>query len=278
LDAHAARLTAFASLLALVAVAVPSAGGGDERLYSVVVSRNIAYGAGPARVMDVYRPAAKRRVPAVVFVHGGGFEGGDKAEWSRYAADAAAHGFVGVAINFRLAPTRPWHAPLDDVAAAVDYVRARADEFAVDPYRIAVGGASSGATLALDVVARHAKSFAQAAFGWSGVYDLDSAWRSVALRHNISDFTGGCPNPTLCVQRFSDASAVANITRGAPPSRLVGSAAELVPKDQIEELARALRDLRVPVETRIYPGGRHGTGYGAAEWPATLRFLARKLG
>jgi len=226
--------------------------------------------------MDVYRPSGKRTAPAIVFVHGGGFEHGDKAAWSRYAADAAAHGFVGVTINYRHTPTRPWHAPLDDVAAAVDYLRVHADEYAVDPTRIAVGGSSSGATLALDVVARRTK-FARAAFGWSGVYDLFPAWRSVALRHSISAFTGGCASPTLCVQRFSDASVIDNITSGAPPFRLVGSANELVPKDQIEELGKALRDLHVPVETRIYPGHRHGIGYGATEWPATLAFLARRL-
>jgi acetyl esterase/lipase len=256
---------------------VPSDLGRGERRYTVIVSRNIAYGVGRERVMDVYRPRGKRVAPAIVFVHGGGFTHGDKAAWSRYAADAAAHGFVGVAINFRLAPTRPWHAPADDVAAAVDYVRVHADEYAVDPERIAVGGVSSGATLALVVVARRTKAFARAAFGWSGVYDLAAAWRSVGLRHSISDFTGGCADPTLCVQRFSDASVVDNITPGAPPFRIVASADELVPEDQIEELEDALRELHVPVETRIYPGDRHGIGYGATEWPATLAFLARKL-
>ena len=243
----------------------------------MILSRDVAYGPGRERVMDVYRPRGKGLAPAIVFVHGGGFAQGDKSAWSRYAADAAAHGFVGVAINFRLTPTRPWHLPLDDVAEAVAYLRAHAGAYAVDPERIAVGGASSGATLALAVVARQTRTFAQAAFGWSGVYDLVTAWRSPGLRHSISDFTGGCASPTLCVQRFSEASVVDNVTPSAPPFRLVGSADELVPQDQIEELEEALRGLGVPVETRIYPGPRHATAYGAAEWPATLAFLARRL-
>jgi acetyl esterase/lipase len=98
------------------------------------------------------------------------------------------------------------------------------------------------------------------------------------LRHTISDFTGGCASPTLCVQRFSDASAIDNISPEDPPFRLVGSANELVPANQLVELRNALRDLDVPVETQIYPGQRHGMAYGAVEWPATLAFIARKLG
>jgi acetyl esterase/lipase len=266
-----------ASLIALMAVTLTSDAAGPPKRYSVIVSRNVAYGAGSEQVMDVYRPRGKRIAPAIVFVHGGAFERGDKAAWSRYAADAAAHGFVGVTINFRLTPTRPWNAPLDDVAASVDYLRVHANEYAVDPMRIAVGGSSSGATLALNIVARRTKTFARAAFGWSGVYDLQSAWRSVGLRHSISDFTGGCANPALCEQRFSDASVVDNLTPEDPPFRLVGSARELVPVNQLEELGKALRDLHVSVETRIYPGERHGIGYGPTEWLATLAFLARKL-
>jgi acetyl esterase/lipase len=113
---------------------------------------------GPVPVR-IYRPtdgAAGR--PALVWLHGGAFVGGDldmpEADWvARQICDRA--GAVVVSVDYRLAVggvTYP--VPHDDVVAAVRWVRDSADELGIDPNRISVGGASAGGNLAAGATLR----------------------------------------------------------------------------------------------------------------------------
>jgi acetyl esterase/lipase len=125
----------------------------------VVYRRTVDYRGNPVELrLDIYRPAgdtATRR-PAIVWLHGGWFKGGSGGGgMPDYGEDVARRGYVGVDIGYRVRPDMDtenypelYDAMVDayeDASAAVDWVRAHADEYGVDPDAIAAGGFSAGA-------------------------------------------------------------------------------------------------------------------------------------
>lgn len=128
---------------------------GDEQealaaRYPAAVS-DLAYGPDERHRLDVYRPhAGGSNLPVLVFVHGGGFVLGDKGgaeSWTNANVGrmAAAAGFVGIVINYRLAPTHVWPAGGEDVGTAVDWLKAHAADHGGDPNNIFLIGTSAGA-------------------------------------------------------------------------------------------------------------------------------------
>jgi hypothetical protein len=116
------------------------------------IDRDLSYGDHPRHRLDVHTSgelAAGQPAPVFVFVHGGGFVGGDKRQPGRPAYDhigawSVRNGWVGVTITYRLAPGHTWPAGAQDVAAAVDWVRENIADYGGDPARIVVAGHSAG--------------------------------------------------------------------------------------------------------------------------------------
>lgn len=115
-------------------------------------------GADRKEKLDLYYPSGDFRPnrAAVVFIHGGGFTGGDKAEYrsASVSADLCRAGYVVVSCNYVLGSKTKegvWPQNIADCRNAVRWVRAHAKELGVDPARIAVGGGSAGGYLALMV-------------------------------------------------------------------------------------------------------------------------------
>ena len=114
---------------------------------------------GRPQRLDLYVRYArdlKVRRPGVLFIHGGGFTGGDKAEYrsASVSADLARAGYVVVSCNYVLGPKDKegvWPRNIADCRDAVRWMRANADALGLDPDRIAVAGGSAGGYLALMV-------------------------------------------------------------------------------------------------------------------------------
>lgn len=117
---------------------------------------NIAYGDDPLQKLDLYRPHDRAGpVPVVVFVHGGGFTGGDKGGLENVPAYFARHGLLGVTINYRLAPAVHWPSQSVDLGSAIAWLRANTAQFGGDPNQIVVVGHSSGAAEIVSYVFDH---------------------------------------------------------------------------------------------------------------------------
>jgi len=108
--------------------------------------------------LDVYIPSGewKNNRPAVLFIHGGGFKTGDKAEYrsASVSADLARAGYVAVSCNYVLSSKdKPgvWPQNIADCREAVRWMRKNASDLGIDPQRIAVAGGSAGGYLALMV-------------------------------------------------------------------------------------------------------------------------------
>ncbi|MEO8693703.1 MAG: alpha/beta hydrolase [Acidimicrobiales bacterium] len=105
----------------------------------------------------VYRPQGESPLPAVVYLHGGGWVVGDlDTHDATTSALAARSGCVVVSVDYRLAPEFPFPEGLEDCYDALRFVAEHGEELGVDPKRIAVAGDSAGGNLAaaLCLVAR----------------------------------------------------------------------------------------------------------------------------
>ncbi len=107
------------------------------------------YGDEPDMLLDVHRPAgAGAALPALVWVHGGGWVGGSKEELADYFRLIASHGYAVVAPRYSLAPGRRYPTPTRQAMRALAHVQAEAEQLGIDPTRIALGGDSAGAQIA----------------------------------------------------------------------------------------------------------------------------------
>jgi acetyl esterase/lipase len=96
------------------------------------------------RTLDVYAPADGERHPVVVWVHGGGWQTGDKAEVHQQPQSFVGKGFVFVSANYRLIPDATIQQMAGDVAKAIHWVHDHAREYGGDPKAIIVMGHSAG--------------------------------------------------------------------------------------------------------------------------------------
>jgi acetyl esterase/lipase len=107
------------------------------------------FGADPKQTLAYARPVLNRTVPLLVFIHGGGWSIGDK---SMSVGNKASHftdkGWAFATVNYRLVPNATVEQQATDVAAALAWLRAHAQERGFDPDRIVLMGHSAGAHLA----------------------------------------------------------------------------------------------------------------------------------
>jgi acetyl esterase/lipase len=114
--------------------------------------RDVAYAAlSPAQRLDLYLPNdAAPPHPVIVAIHGGGFVFGDKADDQLNApVEAVRHGYAVAAVNYRMADEALFPAAIEDVKAAIRFLRANAARFELDPARFAAWGNSAGGYLAV---------------------------------------------------------------------------------------------------------------------------------
>jgi acetyl esterase/lipase len=104
---------------------------------------------GESLKLDASVPDGVGPFPVVIVVHGGAWSGGDKAQGLKPLTGPLTEGnFTWFSINYRLAPAHRWPACIDDVRAAIRWVKAHATEYKGDPQRIALLGYSAGGHLA----------------------------------------------------------------------------------------------------------------------------------
>jgi triacylglycerol lipase len=110
------------------------------------VLRDIAYGEDERHRLDVYLPVgAEQPAPVAVFLHGGGFIRGDKADREAVGHYFSRHGVLAVLPNYRLGPRHRWPAGAEDVAAVLGWARAHAAAHGGDREHIVLAGESAGA-------------------------------------------------------------------------------------------------------------------------------------
>lgn len=222
--------------------------------------------------LDVYLPgdADRGARPGVLFVHGGGWHLGDRTHHADHARRLAASGYVAISIDYRLVPEATYPAPVQDSLCALAFVRAHADEWGLDPARIAVAGYSAGGHLVSMIgtafddpevqpdCAAGPTGAPAAVISGAGPQDLRGRYGE---HDAIVDFLG-LPEAEA-PERYAAASPVTRARPDAPPFLFVhGSDDWFVPIEQSRRMRDLLRAEGVDARLLELGGVGHLVGLG----------------
>lgn len=218
---------------------------------------------------DLYFPKdmpAGRRVPAVLIIHGGGFNDGDKAKSRElvFGEQFALHGFAGMSINYKLRKTKDqitWPQCLHDAKTAVRWLRVNADKLGIDPERIAVVGGSAGGNLAAMLATTGEADGLEPAEPYAGVSTRVRCavdfYGAVDLM-NYHDVKMFAKTRAEAPELYAKASPVTYVdAKDAPMLILHGTKDETVPLSQSETLAAKCKAAGLEHELIIIPNAPH---------------------
>ena len=243
----------------------------------VTVYRDLAYvtDGHERQKLDLYVPETGENLPLIIWIHGGAWRGGDKTHYM--PIEYLKAGYAGASLNYRLSQHAIFPAQIEDVKAAVRWLRANAETYRLDPNRFAAWGSSAGGHLvAMLGTAGDVKEFevgenlevssrVQAVVDYFGPTDflqMDAHRLPNGLVHDVPD----SPESQLVgepIQEHQDRVARANpvtyVSKDAPPFLIVhGDKDPLVPYQQSVLLNDALKKVGVPVTFYKVEGGGHG--------------------
>lgn len=243
------------------------------------VHRNLVYSrpGGEELLLDAYVPNATGRLPAILVVHGGAWKSGNKFQLSGYARALAQRGFAAFAINYRLAPKHKHPAQIEDCRAAVQWIRAHAKDYGVDPNRLGAVGYSAGAHLvSLLGTERERTSETQVRAVVAGGTPIDFRVMDPDAKKLVG-WLGGTRREIPKV--YEEVSPYLHVSPDDPPMFFFhGDADELVDIRGAEEMVKALRKVGIPADLHVIKGGNHILAAMNPEaLEASWRFFERNL-
>lgn len=206
---------------------------------------------------DLYHPdPAKANGAATILLHGGGWRSGDRAMMADPGRALAGHGFLAVALEYRLLGAAPWPAQVDDTKAAVRWLRGNSGRFGIDPEQITFTGFSAGAHLAL-LAAGTADGGKRAADG--AQRDTSERVAAVAAFFPPTRLGSGQARMLgLTPEAAQAASPIAHAAASFPPTLLLhGTGDTLVPHSASVQMFDALVAAGAAADLRLYAGLPH---------------------
>jgi len=235
------------------------------------LTRNIPY-AVPAherQILDIYSPVNASQLPVVFWIHGGGWQAGDKTSVQMKPQAFVDRGFVFVSTNYRLLPHVEMEVIFQDIAKSLHWVHTHIAEYGGDPQRVLIMGHSAGAQLAALMCTddRYLKAeglsldFIQGCVPVDGdTYDVPAIIETAETRRRVH----GLPQATFghrekfgnTAEKHRDYSAVTHVAqgKGIPPFLILYVADHPDNSAQAQRMGHALKAAGVAV-----------TVYGARE-------------
>ena len=245
----------------------------------IVLLDDIAYRQGPSQAwrLDLAMPEdfGPETRPALVIVHGGGWNAGDKRDrpYRSMLLDYALKGYVVISVNYRLTREAPFPACIEDCKCAVRWLKAHAREYRVDTDRIVAFGHSAGAHLVLMLGLAGPEAGLEGDGGWN---DYDS---------RITAVVGGSA-PTKLPGRLGDSekySPLGYVTKDALPILLIqGTADPIVRKEVTDGFIEKMKSVGAKdIRYLVIEGAVHDVAYnnylGRTD-EAMSRFFADTIG
>ncbi len=256
---------------------------------------------------DLYLPKGRAKAPVLVAIHGGGWQGGSTRFYWYWGQFLARNGYAVFAIDYRLGKAGAYPAAVYDAKAAVQFVRAKAADFDIDPDRIGLMGDSSGGHLAAlialagDQYTTDYRDDANAAIpanvkavvAFYGVFDMVAQWTREQTAHPhdnlVEKFLGASPMQNRRI--YFEASPISYATVDHNHVRFLllhGTDDDIVdPASQSGAFLTALGQAGFFVRRIIIPGAGHfwatdpfesePRSYNAIAVPRLLRFLESSL-
>lgn len=237
--------------------------------------------------MDILQPeSGTEKLPAIVYVPGGGFINANRALGLQERLHFAGHGYVVASITYRVAPTAQFPAALEDVKSAIRYLRANADKFGIDKERIGIIGGSAGGYLSsFAAVTNDTREFdkgdnldedssVKCAVNLYGIADLTSigmdysedvqelhksAGATEALWVNGSPVFGGKDGGIMAdTEAAAKASPITYVDNNSAPLLLMhGTADTVVSPGQTDLLFQAYKRRGLEAERYLIPAAQH---------------------
>ncbi len=218
---------------------------------------NVAYGSAERNVLDFYQAESEKPTPLIIYIHGGGFVGGDKTSISPAMVRSAREAGISMAaLNYRFVDGADviFPKPQLDCARALQYLRSRSNDWNIDPRRIACYGGSAGAGISMwlgfhddlaqrnseDPIARQTtRIVAIGTMGGQGTYDPikikeligGRAWEHPSIFKIYGVKTAEeALHPSVEKQKlYDESSAITHLTADDPPLYMIYSEADIVP-------------------------------------------------
>jgi len=234
--------------------------------------RNLAYvpEGHERQKLDLFLPKdAAKPLPLVVWIHGGGWQGGSKEFTPAFFL--LSKGYAVASINYRLSQHATFPAQIEDCKAAIRWLRAHAKEYNLDAQHIGVwGGSAGGHLVALLGTANNVKEWetlggntdqssrVQAVCDWYGPTDFTRITATSQKANGpVSRLLGGPVADNL--EKAKKASPITYVSSDDPPFLIMhGADDKTVPPEQSEIFADALKKAGVEVTLKILPGAGHG--------------------
>lgn len=218
--------------------------------------------------LDIYKlKKQKNPAPVLIFIHGGAWRTGKRSDYLPYLIDFAKQGYVTATVSYRLVKKAKFPAAVKDVKCAVKWIREHADEYLIDPDKIAVIGGSAGGHLSMmigyssdetefngECACDSLSSRVQAVVNLYGPSDLTTEY--ALSRREVTDFIE--PSYDEAPEMYRKASPIFFITPDDPPTLIFqGTIDELVPVRQADMLKKKLDEVGVPGEYHRLKGWPH---------------------
>ncbi len=299
-----ATLRSTAALAVLLAASHASAAE-----YDIANQPGVVYAEhdGTKLVGDLYLPKGRAKAPILVAIHGGGWQVGSRAFYRYWCLFLARNGYAVFAIDYRLGKEGVYPAAVYDAKAAIQFVRAKAAAFDIDPDRIGLMGDSSGAYLAAltalagdqfnsayrDDANAAVPANVKAVVGFYGEYDLLAQWTHelVSSPRNlyVEKFLGVPPTENRRIYFESSPISYATVDRNKIRFLLIHGTDDDIadPATQSGAFVTALGQAGFFVRRIVIPGAGHfwasdpfesePHSYSAQAIPRLLRFLEGSL-
>ena len=265
----------------------PTTPSNDEKHVSAfmpnryAMASDIAYGPDPAQRLDIYSQGQSvgepdwwipdtQKHPTLIFIHGGGWVGGEKETRITSIIPYLERGWNVVNVEYRLgANTAP--KAVDDAMCAIAWVADHAEEYNIDLNNIVISGGSAGGHLALitgflnSIPDSHACSVSErlkvgAIINWYGITDIEKVERFLRTTKPDWNYAGAWLRDSLQIDSVSRYySPVNRISEDTPPVlTLHGELDSVVPYDQAVQLHQLLEEAGLTHRLLSDPKGNHG--------------------
>lgn len=246
------------AVICVIGFAVGSIGvHGQEATRPQPTHANVAYGEHERNVLDFYQADSDQPTPLIVYIHGGGFVGGDKRSVSAgMLRSARAAGISLAALHYRFVNGTDivFPTPQLDCARALQFLRSRAEQWNIDPERVVCYGGSAGAGISMwlgfhddladpnseDPIARQStRIVAIGTMGGQGTYNPieikelvgGRAWEhpSIFKVYGVKSAEEALMPTDEQKRLYAEASAITHLTQDDPPLYMIYSEPDIVP-------------------------------------------------